>query len=123
MKKVLYHQEGRQAVELLIITDNPDGTADIGVVGADHKPIVKVHGCRITATPEFGAATVNTSERGEKINAARAKLAKLGKESAQATKAAALKPDDAALTKAADEASAALKAFTLELKELEASGE
>lgn len=119
MEKVLYHQQGRQAVELLLIKRHTDGTADVGVQGEDKKPVVKIHGCRITDSPEFGAATLVNDPKAAALKEAAAKAKAASTVFVAAKKAADAKPGDEGLAKAAAEADAVLKAAVTALKDLE----
>lgn len=53
MKKVLYHQEGLEPKEFVILKQHADGLVDIGPEGG---PAV-VTKCPVTETPKLGSCT------------------------------------------------------------------
>ena len=106
MDTVLYHQHGQAPKPFKVIRKHKDdGTIDIGLEDGT----VKVERCQVTKDPRPGAATVPTvSESPETmVRALRAKAVKLATAAEKAATAAAAKPDDQALAKAAADAKAA----------------
>ena len=126
-QKVLYHQDGRQPVEMLLIKKHKNGTADIGFPASSDsdskEPLVKVHGCPLQDDPKHGCCTLLGDDKADLIKGLKAEIKKLEKAHSDAVKAASAKPDDAALKTAAADATATLDAAQTELKALEASAE